>query len=211
MDSEQRPHITPSVNGPYWVTDLTNFSNRNGPIKARPSMALCRCGGSANKPFCDGSHVKLGFSSANVEGQAAHERRDYEGREITLHDDRGICSHAGHCTDGLPGVFRLRKEPWIDSNAARREEIIAIVRKCPSGALSYSVHGVEYRDREGPAAIYVSPNGPYIVTGGPELRNTVPRKGASTEHFALCRCGASKNKPYCDGSHWDVGFSDDKN
>lgn len=195
MASEQKPHITPSLNG----------------IRIRPTMALCRCGGSANKPFCDGTHVKTGFSSANSQVPRADERDSYAGREITIHDDRSICSHAGHCTDGLPAVFRLGQEPWIDPQAASREEIIAIVRKCPSGALSYSVDGIEYRDGAGEPAIYVAPNGPYVVTGGLELRNTARAKGASTEHFTLCRCGGSKNKPYCDGTHWHVGFTDDNN
>lgn len=211
MGSDQKPHITPSLNGPYWVTDLASFSNRNGPIRIQPSMALCRCGGSANKPFCDGSHVKLGFSSANLASDKAGGRRSYEGRDITIHDDRAICSHAGICTDGLRVVFRLGQEPWIQPDAASREQIIATVRQCPSGALSYSVDGPESRDREASPAIYVSPNGPYVVTGRPELRNTLRPKGASTEHFTLCRCGGSKNKPYCDGTHSQVGFKDDKN
>ena len=211
MPSEKMPTITPTENGPYLVKALETLSNQKGPIEAKETMALCRCGGSGNKPFCDGTHKKNGFTSAKVDGRVADKREDYKGEKITIHDNRGICAHAGHCTDGLASVFHLKQEPWIDPSGAPATEIIAAIRKCPSGALSYTVDGVEHRDREGAPAIVVSPNGPYVVTGGPQLLDTPRGEGASEEHFTLCRCGASKNKPFCDGSHWHIGFSDDKN
>lgn len=88
----------------------------------------------------------------------------------------------------------------MDPSAASREEVIATIRKCPSGALSYSAGGVEHRDREGEPAIFIAPDGPYVVSGGPDLNDTAHGEGASTEHFTLCRCGGSKNKPFCDGT-----------
>jgi len=209
--NNSRPNITPTPDGPYLVKDLENFSNQNGPIDTMNTLALCRCGGSANKPFCDGTHAKIGFSSAKLDGRVEDKLENYEGEQITIHDNRGICAHAGRCTDGLPSVFRLKQEPWIDVNAAQSEEIIAVIGKCPSGALSYSVEGVEHRDREGEPAIFVAPNGPYVVSGAPELLETPRGEGASTEHFNLCRCGGSKNKPFCDGTHWHIKFKDDKN
>jgi CDGSH-type Zn-finger protein len=211
VSSDERPSIKPTPDGPYLVKNVQRFSNRKEAIEARATMALCRCGRSANKPFCDGTHAKIGFSSAKLEGRIADKRENYEGEKVTIHDNRGICAHAGHCTDGLPSVFRLKQEPWIDAQGAPAEEIIETIRKCPSGALSYTADGVEHRDREGLAAIFVSPNGPYVVTGGPQLLDTPRGEHASTEHFTLCRCGGSKNKPFCDGSHWYDNFSDDKN
>ena len=211
MSSDERPSIKATPDGPYVVKNLQRFSNRKGSIEARATMALCRCGESAEKPFCDGTHAKIGFSSAKLEGRVADKREDHEGERITIHDNRGICAHAGRCTDGLPSVFRLKQEPWIDSRGASAEEVIGTIRKCPSGALSYTVDGVEHRDQEGPPAIFVSPNGPYVVTGGPQLLETELGDGGSMEHFTLCRCGGSKNKPFCDGSHWYNKFSDDKN
>ena len=115
------------------------------------------------------------------------------------------------CTDGLPSVFRLNQEPWIDSNGANPDEILATVLKCPSGTLSYFVAGREHRDREGPPAILVSENGPYVITSSPDLLNTSRGEGASTQHFPVCRCDASKNKPFCDGTHWHVKFIDEDN
>ncbi|RMH22953.1 MAG: hypothetical protein D6696_02155 [Acidobacteria bacterium] len=208
-----RPTIKPLPDGPYLVKGLDHLSNRKGTIPCRDAVALCRCGGSAKKPFCDGTHARIGFSSAKLPDRVPDRRQSYAGRRITIHDNRGICAHAGHCTDGLPAVFRLRQEPWIDPDGATPEEIAATIRQCPSGALSYSIDGVERRDPEEPRppAIFVAPNGPYAVTGGPELADCEFGDGASREHYTLCRCGGSKNKPFCDGSHWHNGFRDDDN
>lgn len=210
-DIKARPSITPTRDGPYVVRDVTALSNRSGSIEARPTMRLCRCGGSANKPFCDGTHARIGFSSAKLDGRVEDKREDHVGAGITIHDNRGICAPAGHCADALPSVFRLRHEPWIQPDGASRDEIVAAIRRCPSGALSYSIDGHEHRDREGAPAIFVSQNGPYVVSGGPDLLDTVWGEGASVEHYTLCRCGGSKNKPFCDGSHWYNGFADDRN
>ncbi len=213
MSSEKKatPSITPTLNGPYVVRDLERLSNQRGPLETKPTIALCRCGGSANKPFCDGTHAKTGFSSAKLEGRVEDKRENYHGTEVTIHDNRGICAHAGRCTEGLPAVFRLGHEPWIDSHGATPDEIVTTVRKCPSGALSYSVDGVEFQDGEREPAIFVAPNGPYVVTGRADLLETARADGASTDRFTLCRCGGSKNKPFCDGTHWHIGFRDERN
>ena len=64
---------------------------------------------------------------------------DYRGAVVTIHDDRSICAHAGHCTDGLPGVFKYGSEPWIDPAGADVAAVVATIRQCPSGALRYSL------------------------------------------------------------------------
>ena len=214
MSSTDRknPSITLSSNGPYIVRDLPTLQNSEGErLEAKPVMALCRCGGSANKPFCDGTHAEIGFSDAKLEGRVEDRQDDYAGAEVTIHDNRGICSHAGRCSDGLPSVFRLGKEPWIDPKGATTEEITATVKQCPSGALSYSPGGAEYRNQDRQPAVTVSKNGPLVVVGGPDLVGVTRGQGASEEHFTLCRCGGSKNKPFCDGMHWYIKFQDDKN
>lgn len=211
MDKNNKPNITPAENGPYIVKNLQNLTNRKGAVETKEMMALCRCGGSANKPFCDGTHAKNGFSCAKLEDRVEDKRDNYKGQHITIHDNRGICAHAGRCTDGLAAVFHLKEEPWIYPDSASANEIIETIKKCPSGALSYSVNDIEDRDRDGTPSIFIAPNGPYVVSGGPDMNDTERAEGASKEHFTMCRCGGSKNKPFCDGSHWYNEFTDDKN
>lgn len=206
-----KPTITPAPNGPYLVSQLSTLRNSTGPLKVKDQIALCRCGGSANKPFCDGSHTKNGFSDAKLDGRVEDKRENYQGKQITIHDNRSICAHAGRCTDGLASVFRLNQEPWIDPDGALRNMIIETIKQCPSGALSFSVDGQENIDQAGEPGIMVAKNGPYVVTGGPELLGVTQGEGASRENFTLCRCGGSKNKPFCDGTHWQIKFQDDKN
>ncbi len=215
---EDKPKIACLPNGPYYLlNDMTpktipNIQTSNGgPCSTITGVALCRCGGSKNKPFCDGTHGKNGFSDERLADGSLDKRTDYVGKKITIHDNRGICAHAGYCTDNLAAVFRLKKEPWIDPDGAGVDEIIETIKKCPSGALSYTVENVEHRDQDRQPMVTVTKDGPYSITGGIELLEQTLGEGASTEHYTLCRCGASKNKPLCDGSHWSIGFKDDKN
>lgn len=216
---EQKPQVIPLPNGPYYYfTDFT-FKEADGLVnskgetcKSPKGTALCRCGASDNKPFCVGAHGAIGFTDRKETDGHLDKRIDYVGKEVTIHDNRGICSHVGYCTDNLPSVFRLSKEPWIDPDGASKEEIIATIEKCPSGALSYSVGVVEHRDQDRPSLVTVSKNGPYLVTGGIEIVGHAKRaEQVSEEHCTLCRCGSSKNKPFCDGTHWSIGFKDEKN
>ncbi len=207
-----KPTIECKPNGPYLVKDLDRLGNSKGAtLAAKPVIALCRCGRSAAKPFCDGTHNTVGFSGARTSDGKDDMRRSYAGKRIAIHDNRALCAHAGHCTEGLAAVFDGERKPWIDPDGANVESIINVVRQCPSGALSYSLNDVEHRDQARAPAIAVTANGPYAVTGGIELVGVAMGDGASTEHFTLCRCGESKNKPFCDGSHWASGFKDEKN
>ena len=203
--------IKAAQDGPYIVKDLEDFSNREGSVECKEAMGLCRCGQSANKPFCDGTHKKIGFSSENQLVSGKDRLDTYHGKKITIHDNRSLCAHAGYCTEGLPAVFRQRQDPFVDPDGASIEEIIDIVNRCPSGALSYSLEDESETRVISEASIFIAPDGPYIVKGKVVLLDTEKGKGASETHCTLCRCGASKNKPFCDGSHWDVNFTDDDN
>jgi len=186
--------------------DLLDAHRR--PIEAPDAALLCRCGASDRKPFCDGSHVVVGFSSARKWKAGAGTRIDHVGRAITIHDNRVLCAHVEYCVEELPAVFDRSRTPWIDPDAASVEEIVALIERCPSGALSYSIDGVEHRDVDRPPAVVTAKNGPYLVEGGIEIAGEVTAPDASTEHCTLCRCGASYNKPFCEGKHWKVGFED---
>ena len=103
-------------------------------------------------------------------------------------------------------------------SGARMDEIIRAVRDCPSGALSYAIDNHEARDDvdwhlQRPPAVSVITDGPYRVTGGVPLIDSggapvARNEGVSLEHYALCRCGHSQNKPFCSGMHWYVQFRD---
>ena len=211
----EKPHIACVSNGPYYllndmqVSPVPNLVRSSGDACATVrGIALCRCGGSKNKPFCDGTHSTNGFTDRKLADSRKNRREVYRGKRITIFDNRAICAHAGYCSDGLKSVFRYGVEPWIDPDGAAVDEVIATIRKCPSGALSYAIEGKEGVPPERPPKVTVTDNGPYTVTGGIELMNVEFGDGASPEHYTLCRCGASANKPFCDGSHWRVEFKD---
>ena len=213
------PAIMTAKNGPYLVTNVPAVRTPLGEtLTLPPQLALCRCGGSATKPFCDGTHASNGFTDAKDPNRVPDQRDTYPGQQVTIFDNRGICQHSGLCTDRLPTAFRTDAEPFVAPSGGRMDEIVRAVRDCPSGALSLAFDGDEARDladwhgqRE--AAIEVTQDGPYRVTGGIGLTDAtgadVPRAaGSSREHYALCRCGHSQNKPFCSGMHWYVEFRD---
>jgi CDGSH-type Zn-finger protein len=209
------PFLVCLPNGPYYlILDTTPqpipyLRNAQGePCATGRGVALCRCGASQNKPFCDGTHGRIGFQDRRETSGANDRRASYPGKRLVIHDNRGICAHAGVCTDNLPGVFRMGTEPWIDPDGAEAEAVMDVIRRCPSGALSYTLEGDEYAGEEREPTVVATRKGPYAVTGGIPLASVEFGEGASREHYTLCRCGASRNKPFCDGSHWEVGFSD---
>lgn len=189
-------------NGPLIVTGLKRLISAEGEeIEVRENIALCRCGGSANKPFCDGTHKRNGFSGARLTERPLHAAKAYAGQDITIRDNRTICAHAAHCVNDLQGVFKTDARPWIDPNGASVDDIIALVRRCPSGALSYVTDGVLYNDFGQETEIRIEEGGPYRVSGDVELLVDETLAPPAPHHYTLCRCGASENKPYCDGSH----------
>jgi CDGSH-type Zn-finger protein/truncated hemoglobin YjbI len=214
-----RPGIMTAKNGPYLVTNAAVVRDHLGePLTLPPQLALCRCGASAMKPFCDGTHATSGFTDDKDPKRVPDQRDTYPGEQVTIFDDRGICQHSGLCSDRLPTAFRTQAEPFVAPSGARMDELVRAVRDCPSGALSLAFDRVEARDlvdwhdvRE--QAIGITQDGPYRVTGGLPLTDAtgadVPRAAVSSrEHYALCRCGHSQNKPFCSGMHWYVEFRD---
>ncbi len=205
--------------GPYLVTNVTAVRTPLGEqLPVPPQLALCRCGASAAKPFCDGTHATSGFTDGKDPDRVPDQRDTYPGQQVTIFDNRGICQHSGLCTDRLPAAFRTGAEPFVAPSGGRLDELVRAVRDCPSGALSLAFDDQEARDladwhgqRE--RVIEVTQDGPYRVTGGIALTDAtgadVPRAaGSSCEHYALCRCGHSQNKPFCSGMHWYVEFRD---
>ncbi|MBV8284981.1 MAG: CDGSH iron-sulfur domain-containing protein [Candidatus Eremiobacteraeota bacterium] len=207
-----RTTIRPETDGPYIVRNLRKLTNSLGEtLPVRPIVALCRCGGSNLKPYCDGTHARIGFSSAKSADRTPDRLDRYDGESIVVFDNRGTCCHFGNCTDHLPAVFHHDGEPFVTPDGAPPEAVIDIVRACPSGALGYAKDGVTYAGESRDPEIYVAHDASYYVRGGIELEGEPRNRGASREHYALCRCGKSKNKPFCDGSHWYAHFEDPEN
>ncbi len=209
--SDPKPRILPAPNGPLIIEGLTDLRDAEGEIECQPKMALCRCGSSSSKPFCDGSHAKVGFSSTKSPGGADDKVDSYVGKKLTIHDNRSICAHASRCTDGMPEVWRLQQEPWIDPDGAKVADIVEVIESCPSGALSYTISDGSTDPAAPPpleATVFIAKGGPYAVSGPVALDGETFGAGAQHEQFTLCRCGASKNKPFCDGTHWNVPFDE---
>ena len=130
--------------------------------------------------------------------------KEYEGDGVTIIWKPAKCMHAEKCWRNLPDVFRYGKKPWIDPNGAPAEKIKAQIDQCPSGALSYAKEADE-AGQDVSVKIQVLPKGPLLVDGAMEIDHNGEKQQLSGKN-ALCRCGASKNKPFCDGSHHHVDF-----
>ena len=210
MESQLEPTIQVTANGPYLVNGGLEVRRADGVIlETREKYALCRCGGSNNKPFCDGTHAKIGFDGTeSADHGPIRDRQDrYSGDGVTIDDDRSVCAHAGFCTDGLPEVFRLGQEPWIAATEASASEIIDRVKKCPSGALAVSIaDSPELVEDDLPKCVNPVPNGPYRVTGGVQVLAADGSPYEVRNRQTLCRCGNSPNKPFCNGTHWRIDF-----
>lgn len=203
--------IRATRNGPYVVEECGELTTSQGDlIPTDPYVHLCRCGKSKDKPFCDNTHEEYGLRSRKLDGRQPDRVDRYEGKQITILDNRGVCSHRGHCTSNLPDVFRQGTEPWIDPNAADPREIARVIRMCPSGALSYEWGGERFSDWTEAQKLDLLKNGPIEVTGGVDLHDEDGSTAQTGDHYTLCRCGGSKNKPFCDGTHWYNGFRDEK-
>ncbi len=209
MSDSSPKKITVTNGGPYMVEDgIPIYDHQGNPIAATGVYYMCRCGGSSNKPFCDGTHNRNNFNGQEFASRdTAADRRDtYVGDGVTIYDDRSRCAHAGNCTDNLASVFKMGTEPWIDAKGASVEEIISVIKTCPSGALSHSKteNGEPEEEPEGPQ-VTVAVDAPYH-TRGVEVVSGDGESYDVRERQTLCRCGGSRNKPFCDGTHWYIGF-----
>ncbi len=220
--ADRSSKITVEPNGPYLVEGGVSLV-RKAPVTSkfgepltwkkgevlttRGTYMLCRCGQSKTKPFCDGSHETAGFDGAEAADQnpVANRQKIYEGTKIIMKDDRSLCAHAGFCGTRLTNAWKMTKET-DDTHVL--SQLIAMIDRCPSGALSYSLEPNEENvEPDLPVEVSVTPDGPLWVTGGIPVERSDGQLLETRNRVTLCRCGFSKSKPLCDGSHKDMGFT----
>ena len=126
-----------------------------------------------------------------------------DGKSVRIRFDGAKCIHARNCVLSQPKVFKANVEgAWIDPDAASPEELLAVAERCPSGAVVVErLDGGPAEQPSGRNVVAVLENGPCAVRGALNIA------GAPALRATLCRCGASRNKPYCDGSHAAAGFT----
>ena len=137
--------------------------------------------------------------------------KTYTNGEVTIVWKPAMCIHSTLCwkgRNGLVDVFNPMVKPWINPNGANTEKIIEQIKKCPSGALSFYKNNNEEKPVEvtGESIVETIPNGPLMVYGNIIVKCN-QQETKKNNVTAFCRCGASNNKPYCDGSHIKAGFT----
>jgi CDGSH-type Zn-finger protein/uncharacterized Fe-S cluster protein YjdI len=133
--------------------------------------------------------------------------REYTGRDITILYEVARCIHAEECIHGAPGVFEKNARPWVNPEGDSPERTSAVIQLCPTGALHYHAKNEALNEvPEQENAVTVAADGPLFARGDLEIAlSDGPMKETRA---AFCRCGASANKPFCDGSHHRIGFTD---
>lgn len=174
------------------------------------SYALCRCGASANKPFCDGSHIDAEFDGTETADTNTFEERKVVhegGTGIVVKRDYSICAESGFCGHRLANIKKLTKET---DDSIVRAQIMAMIERCPSGSYTYSMDE-DSADVEPDLPIQVAVTteitsegpiaGPLWITGEIPVERSDGESFETRNRVTLCRCGHSKNKPLCDGTH----------
>jgi uncharacterized Fe-S cluster protein YjdI/CDGSH-type Zn-finger protein len=127
---------------------------------------------------------------------AEPKRRAYTGEGVTVYYDAARCIHYAECVRGLPAVFDTHQRPWIQPAHAAIPDVAEVVRRCPSGALSYELADGPAEVPERPTAIRLETDGPLLLRG--ELSIETAGGTESDTRAALCRCGLTANQPFCD-------------
>ncbi len=139
-------------------------------------------------------------------------KKKYSNGEVTVFWNPELCIHATTCYAELPEVFKPYKRPWVEMSGASTAKIIEVVKKCPTAALDYAMNSELKVDENmidaklPPVEIKVKSHGPLIIKGNFTLIDTSGETLPKKERVALCRCGASREKPFCDGEHSFIDF-----
>ncbi len=133
---------------------------------------------------------------------------EYPGEAVTVSYDLKRCIHAAACVHGLPEVFDPNKKPWVSPDEASAADLQAVILQCPTGALKYTMANGDTESVPDENTVDVAPDGPLFIRGNVEISASDGTVMLKDTRVALCRCGASENKPLCDGKHAKAGFAD---
>jgi CDGSH-type Zn-finger protein len=227
--SKTGPKVVVTKNGPYLVSGAVPLSRQTivadaeggseewrethpYPVQGE-GYALCRCGHSANKPFCDGSHQKVKFDGTESASRQPYREQAQltEGPQLALSDAESLCAFARFC-DPHGQVWNQVERT---DEAEVRATFVKQVNNCPSGRLvAWERATGKPVEHALPVSIGVIEDPPEGVSGPLWLRGGIPVIAADgfayevRNRVTLCRCGASRHKPFCDGSHATVKFRD---
>jgi CDGSH-type Zn-finger protein len=183
------------------------------PYPAQASYALCRCGHSKNKPFCDGTHTKVRFDGTETASRAPYREQAQvtEGPTLALTDAETLCAFARFCDPN----GQVWNQVGQSDDGKVRENFVRQVNNCPSGRLvAWERSGGAPIEHSLPQSIGIVEDPAQGVSGPLWLRGGIPLVSADgfsyevRNRVTVCRCGASKNKPFCDGSHATIKFRD---
>jgi CDGSH-type Zn-finger protein len=166
------------------------------PVKVEEGQAvyLCRCGESQNAPFCDGNHSRTGFVAEDGTGDR-NEVRVWEGKTIRTYFNPNACMHVFKCKP-----LKALRERELEGDALAAAEIARVVMTCPSGALTYESTAVTPPQPEQGATVEIIEGGEIRIQCAFDI-NTNLQERQPGDRATLCRCGLSRNKPWCDGQH----------
>ena len=225
---KKHPRIMVTEDGPYLVEGalplahqhiVTNAEGeslewRKGEeLPVQEEYNLCRCGQSRMKPFCDGSHHRVRFDGTETASRApyAAQAERIEGPQMVLDDAQSLCAFARFC-DPYGKVWNL---VGLTDQAAARKLVVHEAGHCPAGRLVARdrATGKAYEPHFEPSIGLVQDtandiSGPIWVRGGVPVVSADGETYEIRNRVTLCRCGASSNKPFCDGSHASIRFSD---
>ncbi len=218
-ETAEQTKIKVADNGPYMVSGSASLIRRSAvmsekdepvtwktgeSIDTKARFALCRCGQSPTNRSATGPTTRSNGTAPTKHPRAPtpNVAKASVVTGVEIFDDRKTCAHIGFCGNKVTNIWNLAEQT---GDSRIRAEAIAMVERCPSGALSYVIDD-EQIEPHLPTEIALITDGPIWVTGGIEVERAGGEALDTRNRVTLCRCGQSKSKPLCDGSHWDAGF-----
>jgi CDGSH-type Zn-finger protein len=183
-------------------------------IPAPDGAHLCRCGRSSKKPFCDGTHKKVRFDGTETASRAPYleQAEEIDGPAVVLTDAEPLCAFARFC-DEKGRIWNVAQHAGAGARAVVEDE----AGHCPGGRLvAWDPKTRQALEPELPPSLGLIEDPAQGVSGPIWVRGKIPVEAADGTRYevrnrvALCRCGASSNKPFCDGSHASIKFRDDR-